>query len=206
MQCNKCDCVKPLSRQGSSCSSEIYPRSWLLTHMHSVSLNTHTHGTYTHMDIYKSTKCRCRAYFQVWIKTAASVLVSDRGRQCGSRENPKSDTLTLLILQLQPTTKRFSLASSTPVAALDLSYMTTTKFSSFCRSSSETSVGQLLSFVKVSETSSQTSQVSHADFFPFPWKDETASQPVNAWKYRIPLAFSGLIAETEDQASAGMAA
>ena len=56
--------------------------------------------------------------------------------------------------------KRSSLASSTPVAALDLSYVRTTNFSSFCRSSSETSVGQWLSIVKVSETSSQTSHHS----------------------------------------------
>ena len=52
------------------------------------------------------------------------------------------------------------------------------------------------SLVKVSETSSQTSHVSHAYFFPFPWKADTASHPVKAWKYRIPLAFSGPTAES----------
>ena len=65
-----------------------------------------------------------------------------------------------------------SLALSTPLYALDLSYMRTTKVSNFCKSASETPVGQWLSLyiVKVSETCSQTSYVRHADFVPLPWK------------------------------------
>ena len=76
--------------------------------------------------------------------------------------------------------------------------MRTTKISSFCKSASETPVGQWLSLVRVSETSSQTSHVSQADFFPFLWKADT-SHPVKALKYRILLAFSEPIAESNHE-------
>ena len=34
------------------------------------------------------------------------------------------------------------------------------------------------------------------DFFDFPWKDDTMSKPLKAWKRRIPRACSGPMAET----------
>ena len=84
--------------------------------------------------------------------------------------------------------------SSTPVAALDRSYMRTTNFSNVFRSVSVTSVGKWLSLLKASVTSSNTSHVCHADFFPFPLQADTTSHPMKAWRYIIPLALAGPMA------------
>ena len=59
-------------------------------------------------------------------------------------------------------------------------------------SSFSTFVGWLLSLRKTSEVSGKTSQVCQADLFPFPRNADTMSQPVKAWKKRIPWLFSGL--------------
>ena len=64
----------------------------------------------------------------------------------------------------------------------DLSNISTTHLS---RSLSSTAEGHLLSLANVSETSSHTSHVFQADFFDLPWKDDTRSQPLKAWKKRI---------------------
>ncbi|KAJ8372799.1 hypothetical protein AAFF_G00276940 [Aldrovandia affinis] len=66
-----------------------------------------------------------------------------------------------------------NLASSTPSAVLDLSYIMTTNFSKVFRSSSSTTGGYWLSLLKTLEASSQTSQVCQADFFPLPRNAES---------------------------------
>lgn len=91
---------------------------------------------------------------------------------------------------------RSSLASFTVVTSLDLSYIITTNLSKACRSLSSTAEGHSLSFAKVCETSSHTPHDYQADFFDLSWKDDIMSQPVKAWKKRIPRAFSGPMAET----------
>ena len=58
-------------------------------------------------------------------------------------------------------------------------------------SPSSTVGGYLLSLAKISDASSHTSHVCHADFLPFPRKADTISQPVELWKNRIPLVLSG---------------
>ena len=58
-------------------------------------------------------------------------------------------------------------------------------------SQSSTVGGYLLSLAKISNASPHTSHVCHADFFRFPRKADTTSQPVKLWKNRIPLVLSG---------------
>ncbi len=72
--------------------------------------------------------------------------------------------------------------------------MRKTNLSNVFRSVSVTSVGNWLRVLKVAVTSSNTSHVCHADFFPFPLKADTTSHPVKAWKYIIPLALVGPMA------------
>ena len=72
--------------------------------------------------------------------------------------------------------------------------MRTTNLYNVFRSVSVTSVGKWLSLLKISMTSSNTSHVCHADFFPFPLQADTTSHPVKAWKYIIPLALAGPMA------------
>ena len=85
-----------------------------------------------------------------------------------------------------------SLASSTPVAALDRSYTRTTNLSNVFRSVYVTSIGNWLMLLKVSVTSSNTSHVCHADFFPSPLKAETTSHSVKAYEYTCPQRSFGI--------------
>ena len=48
-----------------------------------------------------------------------------------------------------------------------------------------------LSLLKTGLASGHTSHACHAVFLPFPWKADTTSQPVKAWKKGKPLHFCG---------------
>ena len=66
----------------------------------------------------------------------------------------------------------------------------------FLWSSSPTVGGYLLSYLKTLDATLHTFHVCQADFLPLPRNADTTSQPVKAWKKRIPLVFSGPITET----------
>ena len=83
-----------------------------------------------------------------------------------------------------------SLGSSMLSVALDMSYMTT-NFSRILWSSSPSTGGYWLRFLKTVDSSGYTFHVCHALFSPLPWNADTTSQPVNAWKNRRPI--EGLI-------------
>ena len=53
-----------------------------------------------------------------------------------------------------------------------------------------------LSVANVFETSSHAYHVFQADFFGFPWRDDTMAQPLMAWKKMIPGGFSCPKADT----------
>ena len=85
-----------------------------------------------------------------------------------------------------------SLASSTLTAVLDRSHSRTTNCSRISRSLSVRTGGYWLSLLK-REASGKMSQVCQAVFLPLLRKADTVSQPVKAWKNRMPLVLTGPI-------------